>query len=211
MRLILTAIVCALTIGCGGAKEEPAPKKTAEAKPKTKAPKTDTTTKKVAETKVAPETAKAPAPAKAPEPASKTGAAGGAAAAVTDDGKVVTVALTGNDQMKYNLSEIKVATGRTVKLTLTHTGKMPAAAMGHNFVLLKAGTDVQAFATKAVSAAATAYIPADMKGSVLANTKVVGGGEKDTIEFTAPAPGTYDYICTFPGHYAIMKGKLVVQ
>ena len=50
-----------------------------------------------------------------------------------------------------------------------------------------------------------------MKGSVLANTKVVGGGEKDTIEFTAPAPGTYDYICTFPGHYAIMKGKLVVQ
>jgi azurin len=141
----------------------------------------------------------------------KAAPAAAAADAVKDDGKVVTVALTGNDQMKYNLSEIKVKAGRTIKLTLTHVGKMPGAAMGHNFILLKAGTDVAGFATKAVSAAATGYVPASEKASVLAQTKVVGGGESASIEFPAPAVGTYDYICSFPGHYAVMRGKLIVQ
>ncbi|MCB0632702.1 MAG: azurin, partial [Lewinella sp.] len=26
-----------------------------------------------------------------------------------------------------------------------------------------------------------------------------------------PAPGTYDYICSFPGHYALMQGKFIVE
>ena len=131
--------------------------------------------------------------------------------AVKDDGKVVTVKLTGSDMMKYNLTEIKVASGRTVKLTLTHTGKMPLGAMGHNFVLLKAGTDVAAFANKAMTAKGSNYIPSSDKASVIANTTTLGGGESDTIEFAAPAPGTYDYICSFPGHSSLMKGKLIVE
>ena len=185
MRYVVVTMSLALCFGCSKeeAPKEPAPTKTEAKKPDPK-----------------------PAPKVAPKPAPKP-----AAPAVKDDGKVVTVALTGNDQMKYNLSEINVAAGRTVKLTLTHSGKLPLAAMGHNFVLLKAGTDVQAFAAKAVSAAATAYIPASEKGSVLASTKVVGGGESVTIEFAAPAAGSYDYICSFPGHYAMMRGKLVVK
>jgi len=39
----------------------------------------------------------------------------------------------------------------------------------------------------------------------------VGGGESDTIEFEAPPEGEYDYICSFPGHYQQMQGKLVVS
>jgi azurin len=31
------------------------------------------------------------------------------------------------------------------------------------------------------------------------------------IEFIAPEKGTYDYICSFPGHFAMMKGKLIVE
>jgi azurin len=131
--------------------------------------------------------------------------------AVKDDGKVVTVKLTGSDMMKYNLTEIKVAAGRTVKLTLAHVGKMPLGAMGHNFVLLKAGTDVAAFANKAMTAKDSNYIPSSDKASVIASTKTLGGGESDTIEFAAPAPGTYDYICSFPGHSSLMKGKLIVE
>ena len=46
------------------------------------------------------------------------------------------VAISGNDQMQYDISEIDVLEGQTVVLTLTHTGKMPVDAMGHNFVLL---------------------------------------------------------------------------
>ena len=144
----------------------------------------------------------------APKPAAKKDVAKDA---VKDDGKVVTVNLTGNDMMQYNLSEIKVKAGRTIKLTLTHAGVMEKAAMGHNFVLLKAGTDVAAFASKAMNAAATDYIPASEKGSVIAHTKTVGGGGSDSIEFAAPAPGTYDYFCSFPGHSSIMKGKLIVE
>ena len=197
MRLFVFVCTAVMVIGCSKGKE--AEKKAPEAKPaKAAAAK--------AEKAAAPKVAEAP---KAAAPAPKPAAA--PADAIKDDGKVVTVALTGNDQMKYNLTEIKVAAGRTVKVTLTHVGKLAAAAMGHNFVLLKAGTDVAAFATKAVSAAGTGYIPASEKGSVIANTKVIGGGESTTIEFPAPAAGTYDYICSFPGHYAIMRGKLIVQ
>ena len=175
-----------LVFGCsGGDKAKPA---------KTKAP--------VAKTK-------APAEKKAPaKPAPKKDVAKDA---VKDDGKVVTVKLTGSDTMQYNLSEIAVAAGRTVKLTLTHIGSMPLEQMGHNFVLVKAGTDVAAFANKAMNAKATDYIPASDKGSVIAHTKTVGGGGSDTIEFPAPAPGTYDYFCSFPGHAGIMKGKLIVK
>ena len=40
---------------------------------------------------------------------------------------------------------------------------------------------------------------------------MIGGGESDTITFTAPKKGSYTYICTFPGHYGLMKGVLIVS
>ena len=121
---------------------------------------------------------------------------------------VRSIVINSNDQMKFDLSEIRVKAGEKVKLTLNHTGKFKKDVMGHNFVLLAAGTDVAKFATAAMSAKATGYIPA--KGA-LAHTKLSGGGESTTIEFTAPKKGTYDFICSFPGHYSIMKGKFIVE
>jgi azurin len=192
MRLFIICLIATFAFACKN-EEKAAPKAAAPAE-------------KAAAAEKAPEKKEAPAEkAAAKDPAAKK------VEGVSDDGKVVTVALTGSDQMKYNLSEIKVAAGRTVKLTLTHSGKMPATAMGHNFVLLKAGTDVTAFATKATNAKDAGFIPDSEKGSIIAHTKLIGGGESDTIEFAAPAAGTYDYICTFPGHFALMKGKLIVE
>ena len=130
---------------------------------------------------------------------------------VVDDGSVATVNLTANDAMKFNTAEIKIAAGRTVKLTLKHVGKMPVEMMGHNFVLLAEGTDLAAFSAAGVTAKDTDYIADSMKDKVLAQTKLIGGGASDSIEFAAPAPGTYDFLCTFPGHSAIMKGKLIVS
>lgn len=129
---------------------------------------------------------------------------------VTDDGAVATVALTGNDMMQYNATEITVAAGRTVKLTLTHVGAIPASAMGHNFVLLAPGTDVNAFSAAGAAAQDTNYIAPAQAGNVLAQTTLVGGGESATVEFMAPAPGTYEFICTFPGHSAMMRGTFTV-
>lgn len=123
--------------------------------------------------------------------------------------KEVTILLSSSDQMQYDKNELKVEAGQKVTLTLKHTGKMAKSAMGHNFVLLKKGVDIPKFAEKAMVAADTEYIP---KGDdIIVNTKLIGGGESITITFNAPAKGSYDYICTFPGHYTIMKGKFIVE
>jgi azurin len=39
----------------------------------------------------------------------------------------------------------------------------------------------------------------------------LGGGETDVIEFQAPPAGEYEFLCSFPGHYAMMRGKFVVK
>lgn len=124
---------------------------------------------------------------------------------------VAELSIEGNDQMKYNKDRMEVFAGQKVKLTLTHVGKLPVESMGHNWVLLKQGTDLTEFGNAAATAADNGYIPAGMEGRVITHTKMIGGGEEVTIEFEAPAPGTYDFMCTFPGHYAFMKGKFVVS
>jgi azurin len=126
------------------------------------------------------------------------------------DGEVVEIRLTGDDQMRFDKNELRVRAGQTVRLTFEHVGKMAKNVMGHNFVLLTRGTDINEFGQKAVAAADNDYIPRNTD-QVIAHTKMLGGGETTTIEFTAPEPGTYDFICSFPGHYAIMRGKLIVQ
>lgn len=124
-----------------------------------------------------------------------------------------TLELTGNDQMQFNAKTLEVTTGEKVTLNFKHIGTLPVAAMGHNVVILKPGTAVPAFATKAMSAKDSDYVPTDAESAalVVAHTKLIGGGQTDTITFTAPEPGAYPYICTFPGHFAIMQGVLTVK
>ena len=50
-----------------------------------------------------------------------------------------------------------------------------------------------------------------MKDAIIVHTEMIGGGEETTIEFDAPEAGEYDFLCSFPAHYAIMRGKFVVQ
>jgi len=119
--------------------------------------------------------------------------------------------IEGNDQMKFNTKRMKVYEGQKVKLTLKNVGELPVESMGHNWVLLKKGTDKNAFAEACIGAKETGYIAPDQQDKVIANTKTIGGGEEVTIEFDAPAKGSYDFICSFPGHVGMMSGKLVVQ
>lgn len=121
---------------------------------------------------------------------------------------VRTIVLNSDDQMKFDKTEIRVKAGEKIRLTLNHTGKFAKNVMGHNFVLLEKGTDIAKFATAAMNKKAAEYIPTN---GVLAHTKLIGGGESTTVEFTVPGKGTYDFICSFPGHYAMMKGKFIVE
>ena len=119
--------------------------------------------------------------------------------------------IEGNDQMQFSTSELRAVAGKPITLTLKHVGKIPKEAMGHNLVILQEGTDEAAFAAKAINAKDTDYIPASEKASIIAHTKLLGGGEQDTIEFTVDKKGTYNFLCTFPGHVAMMKGVLIVE
>ena len=129
-------------------------------------------------------------------------------ATTTDDGEVK-LEIAGNDQMQFDKKELKVKAGQKVTLTLTHTGEMAMEVMGHNFVLLKQGTDLAAFSNDAINAKDNDYIPES--DAIIVHTKMLGGGETDTITFDAPEKGTYDFVCTFPGHYALMQGKFIVE
>ncbi len=142
-------------------------------------------------------------------PATEAAAPAEAPAEIVEEAGPIT--LNAGDDMKYDISEIEVKEGQTVKLTLHHTGKSPVTAMGHNFVLLAAGTDLDAFAKAAIAAKDNDYIPKEMEKDVVAHTKTIGGGETTEIEFTAPAKGTYDFLCSFPGHSGSMRGKFIVK
>lgn len=124
--------------------------------------------------------------------------------------EIAEIVISGDDLMKFDKSEIKVVAGQKVKVTLRHKGKLGLNVMGHNFVLLKKGVNMTAFAGKAAVSKDTEYIPEDSQ-DVIAHTGLVGGGQTTTIEFVAPEAGTYDFLCSFPGHYAMMKGKFIVE
>jgi azurin len=54
-----------------------------------------------------------------------------------------------------------------------------------------------------------AFVPANP--AILGATKLVEAGQSARLKLTAPeAEGDYEYVCTFPGHWSVMWGRLVV-
>ena len=121
------------------------------------------------------------------------------------------IEITANDQMKYSLATIEAKAGEELKIVLKNLGTLPKEAMGHNWVLLKAGVDLTAFATAAMTAKDTEYIPPAKKGDVIASIPVLGPKKTGEVTFKAPAAGEYTFLCSFPGHYMLMKGVLKVK
>ena len=146
-----------------------------------------------------PSTPAAPAPADPPK-------------ATVHDGREIEI--TGNDTMKFSVTDITAKPGEKLSVTLVNIGTTPKFSMGHNWVLLASGTDVLPFLVAAAEAVTTDYVPAGtQKDKTLAATKLLGPKERDTVTFTAPTtPGRYEFICSFPGHFQVgMRGVLVVQ
>ena len=131
-------------------------------------------------------------------------------AVTVDENGVANILITTNDIMKFNVKKITVKAGQKIKLTLKHTGKLDKRIMGHNVVILQKGVKLSTFAQKAATSKENDYIP-EGTTDVIAHTKIIGGGEITTIEFTAPEKGIYDFICSFPAHFAMMKGKFIIE
>jgi azurin len=127
--------------------------------------------------------------------------------------KVCKVDIAGTDQMQYDKKEIVVAADCTqVEVTLKHTGKQPAAVMGHNWVLARTA-DVTAVATDGMNAGLPNDYLKQGDTRVLAHTKVVAGGQSASVTFATSVlkkGESYSFFCSFPGHYAIMKGAFKI-
>ncbi|HKF97704.1 MAG TPA: azurin [Steroidobacteraceae bacterium] len=117
--------------------------------------------------------------------------------------------ISGSDQMQYDKQVLSVpASCKQVTVTLHHTGKLPREAMGHNWVLVSAA-DFNAVVNSGTAAGlANDYVQPDDK-RVLAHTKTIGGGQTTSITFPTSVlkpGGDYRYLCTYPGHNALMRG-----
>lgn len=126
---------------------------------------------------------------------------------------VKTIELTAYDSMKYSQTVIEAKTGETIRVVLTNAGTVPKEAMAHNWVLLKAGSDPQAYSNAAVADKADNYQPPALAGEVLASIPLQGPKEHGEVTFTVPSqPGEYPYLCSFPAHFmAGMHGALIVH
>jgi len=117
------------------------------------------------------------------------------------------------DSLNFSLKEITMDSScESFSLTLKHVGKMPVSSMGHNWVLTRTEDFDGAVTDGQKSGIENNFVkPGDER--VLAATKVIGGGEETTISF-APSMlepgGDYTFFCSFPAHFVLMRGKLIV-
>lgn len=122
--------------------------------------------------------------------------------------------IEGNDMMMFDLKEMTVPAGCSeYKVTLKHVGVYPEASMGHNWVLTTTADFMGVAGAAPAAGMMNEYVPQG-DARVLAFTEVIGGGEETSVTVDVSklqAGGDYTYFCSFPGHFAMMKGKLIVQ
>ena len=120
------------------------------------------------------------------------------------------ITLKAAKNLMFDRTEIRLPAGQAIKLTFQNPDSVP-----HNWALLKPETlqKVGEQCNRLISdpqAAALHYIPAS--SDILAHTNVVEPYAEHTIYFRTPSePGRYPYLCTFPGHWMVMNGVLVVE
>ena len=119
--------------------------------------------------------------------------------------KVITISSVGNE-MKYDITSFTVKSGEKVRLVMDNKATLPI--MKHNIVILKSKDAIDRVGQASVLA--KDHLPND--GAIIIATPMADAGQVTEVEFKAPMqPGRYPYICTFPGHYMMMHGVMIVQ
>lgn len=122
------------------------------------------------------------------------------------------IKLQATDDMRFDKELFKVKSGKKIVLRLKNAGSEKGGMpMSHNVVILSKGTDIATFADEARKFKAEQYIPPALASSIIAHTKQVSSGKSDEIIFILPQPGVYDFICSYPGHWGTMQGKIVAE
>jgi plastocyanin len=120
---------------------------------------------------------------------------------------------------KSNLAEYKIAPAGDIPAKPNQPIRIEfhnPDATPHNFVLVQPGSleevglAANEMAKDPEAAKSGQFIPKSKK--IIVHSKMLKQGEKETLRFKAPRkPGRYPYLCSFPGHWTIMKGILVVK
>ena len=121
--------------------------------------------------------------------------------------KMTLNAVTG---LQYEPNRLRVAPGEKVALTFHNTDP----SMPHNVVVVKAD-QVDAFGEQSMvlasnpRAIATHYVPNDP--AEICFSPILNPGDQYTVYFEAPRKeGRYRFLCTYPGHWQVMRGSLYV-
>jgi azurin len=111
------------------------------------------------------------------------------------------------DLLAFKPKELSCSSGARVRLTFRHTGQY--ISYEHNWVLILPHTFDEVTQAAVAAGEQNGWVPPHDR-RVLAATPLCGRGQQATIEFTAPAPGDYPFICSNPGHPQDMWGVLHV-
>jgi azurin len=115
----------------------------------------------------------------------------------------------GNTMAEIKFSKDRISVAPKTMVTIALTNKSTNASMPHNFVVIEKGkaNDV---GQAGVMNADNGYVkPNDI--NVIAHTAVANIGETVYLTFETPAAGEYEFICSYPGHWSLMKGDFIVE
>lgn len=118
------------------------------------------------------------------------------------------------ERMRYTVEQFIVAPDQPIKIVFTNPD-----ATDHNLIFVQPGAleEVGMAANEMARDPQNAnsdFIPSDKKSLILQAAPMIGPTRRSQVHvlrFQAPSePGIYPYVCTFPGHWVVMKGNLVV-
>ena len=110
------------------------------------------------------------------------------------------------DALTFDKESFEVASGSEVVLAFNNVSSINQ----HNWVVVQDGTkDIVTLRGTAAGPGNDWVQPGDT--DVVAKTKLLGPGESGEMRFTAPPAGTYQFVCTFPGHNFAVFGDFVVS
>lgn len=112
------------------------------------------------------------------------------------------------EEMRFDQDTLEVKAGSLVKLKLVNEGT--EQSMIYNVVFTQPGKSIAtALAGEKIGASGN-YVP--RSDQILAASPLALPGQTVEMEFIAPKePGAYDFVCTYPGFYQVMNGKLIVR
>lgn len=119
--------------------------------------------------------------------------------------QIIEIESLGN-QMKYNVIQIKANPNTKILIKFYNNANMDI--MKHNIIVLNDESKIDEVGEAALKA------PNNVPNhpSIIAASDLIGPGESTELVVNIPnKPGIYPYICTFPGHYQVMRGEIIVK